>query len=125
MSLFRGGLTSLVLACIAWGGGSFSLGSIVLGGGLVGEVFGVTGIVTGFVTVGVVRVKRGVRVGMVGVVLGRGWAVWGVGIVGVVGRGLCLEAACGLGDEAFSKNSTCGPMPDVTADAAVTSLSNS
>ena len=108
MSLFRGGLTSPFLACIVWGGGSL-LGSMVLGGGLVGEGFGVTGIVTGFVTVGVVRVRRGVRVGrmgMVGVVLGSGWAVWGVGIVGVVGRGLCLEAACGLGDEAFSKNSS-------------------
>ena len=69
----------------------------------------VVGIVTGFVTAGVVKVRMGVRVGrmgMVGVVLGSGWAVWGVRIVGVVGRGLCLEAACVLGDKAFSKNSS-------------------
>ena len=94
MSLFRGGLGSPLLAIIVGGGGS--LLGMKLGGGLVGEGFGVTGIVTGFVTAGVVRVRMGVRVGrmgMVGVVLGSGWAVWGVRFVGVVGRGLCLEAA--------------------------------
>ena len=38
----------------------------------------------------------GVRVGrkgVVGVVMDSGWAIRGVGFVGVVGRGLCLEAA--------------------------------
>ena len=82
------------LACIVGGGGS--LLGMKLGGGLVGEGFGVTGIVTGFVTAGVVRVRMGVRVGrkgVVGVVMDSGWAIRGVGFVGVVGRGLCLEAA--------------------------------
>ena len=126
MSLFRGGLGSPLLAIIVGGGGS--LLGIKLGGGLVGEGFGVTGIVTGFATAGVVRVKMGVRVGRrgaVGVVEDSGWAIRGVGFVGVVGRGFCLEVAWVLGDKAFSKNSSRWPMPDVTACVAVTSLSNS
>ena len=55
MSLFRGGLGSPFLACIVGGGGS--LLGMKLGGGLVGEGFGVTGIVTGFVTAGVVGLE--------------------------------------------------------------------